>query len=360
MFVNAEAEFDQINEGTGYFIGPTPFVAYTLDDYRVEIASLAPAQVLVRRTAPGLFGSKYCIELMTTIQKGVTDANDNDNLERWIDPEDLRKTCWGTPYAKPLTVSFDVQGAVPGIYTLSMIDWSDHVYCTGTYEIPSANAVVERASVTFPAMTGGEWSQGAKFLTDLGSGSNFSTSVVGSWADGHAWHINGTTRLTTLPPGSYLRFGRFQADVGLVALPFRFENPAQKLLNCQRFLWKSMPQGVAVNNAVRGGVAAGIEGALAYFMGSPAYAGELSTLRLPTEMIMDPQVYTFSPGYAGSQRWYRANGNLESGIPQVLMAKKNALALVNPFNAADPNGSCFFLHVVACTQRGGNGYLGVI
>ena len=79
--INPEADIDQINEGQlRYMIGPEPFVAYTLDDYRVEVYSAAPAQLAVSRRAPGLMGSRYCIELATTIQKGSVDAGDNDNL----------------------------------------------------------------------------------------------------------------------------------------------------------------------------------------------------------------------------------------------------------------------------------------
>lgn len=347
--INPECAIDQFNEGTPYLIGPAPLVAYTLDDFRVEVADAVPAQLSVSRQ-PGLLGSPYCIELKTTIQKTSIAALDNDNVERWIDPVDMRAWQWGTPYAQPLTVAFDVQGAVPGDYSIGMSNWSNGVSCVGRYTV---STTAGRVSVTFPAITSGDWSQGAKLVTDLGFGDAYATSTEGVWQSIAAWRVTGLERLTMQPVGSYLRFGRFQFNVGTVALPFRYIPMSEQLAQCQRFLFKTMPQGTPVKTAM------GLDGSLKEILVSQdagSGAGIMCNLRLPVEMISLPLYYAFSPGL-NDKNWFRANGGVSSGVPSFWLPCKNGVGVQNPSVAGDPNGSCYFLHVVASAQRGGNGWL---
>ncbi len=355
MFINPEIAMDRVNCGMPYIIGPTPLVIYTADDCRVQVNSASPAQLSVSRKSPGLLGSKYCLELVTTVSKGAVASDDNDNLERWIDPVDIRKAKWGTPHAQPLTVSFDAEAAIAGDHSVAFIDWSDSVFCVGKFTL-QAGGVAQRVAITFPAMTGGDWSQGGKFLTDLGSGDSFTTGVEGQWLSGHAWHLAGTQRLTMQPVGSYLRLGNYQADEGMVALPFRYIDMAQQLADCNRFLWSTFPEGTAINNAGRGG-AAGIEGAIKLLVTSqPSAAGLLAPVRFPVEMALVPNLYSFSPRFLNDHNWYRANGDFSSGAPDFWGNCANGVDVHYP-NTNDPNGSLVYLHLVACAQRGGNGVL---
>lgn len=366
QFVNPAMARDSLNEGLPYLFGPAAQINYALDDCRIETLSAGGPQFMVKRAVPGLLGSRYCIEFVVTAPKSSIAAADNDNFERWLDPVDIEELCWGTPYAKPLTISFDAQAAVGGAWSATMLDWQDHVACVGVF--CAIAGLAGRKSVTFPPCYDGDFSQGAKFVINLGSGDNFKTgtSMIGVWQSGSTspggtyFVAAGSNAFTTQPSGSYLRFGRWQFDIGVDARPYRPVPDWLDKLNCQRFVLKTMPDGIAVNNAARaGGAPAGMGGSLMSFQGpyqGPGSAGLIVPLRFPIEMAAVPQLYSFSPGLPHDSNWLRRNGNLSSALPVAWDRSSNDVSFQNTATG-DPNGSSYGLHVVAIAQRGGNGFI---
>lgn len=359
--INPEQAIDQINEtlinpSYPYLIGTTPAVYYTLDGYRVECDSATMPQLSVKQSA-GMFGSKSSILFTVTQAKASTAALDNDNLELWLTPDMIREFMWGTPYAAPMTLSFDANASVAGNYSVAAINGIDTVYCVGIYTIATGGTAVQRCSMTFPAMTTGDFSNGVKLLFDLGTGTTYTASTLNVWTSGAAWKASGSVSLTRQSVGSWLQLGRIQADAGNSALPFRFIPMENQLQTAQRFLYKTFPQGTAVNNSVRGGVAAGLAGSFKLIApASSPGAGLMFDTRYPVEMSLNPVLYSFSPGLPSDNHWYRANGNLQSSVPGYWVGSQNGVGIQNPAST-DPNGSCYFLHLVASAQWGGNGYI---
>lgn len=366
--INPDFDIDQINEtlinpSHPYLIGggSSLMVDYTLDGYRVEIDSAIMPQVSVQQWG-GMFGAKSSILFTVMQKKASTAATDNDNMEVWLDPDQISKYMWGTPYAIPMTFSFDANTANPGTYSVSMINGLDTVFCIGTYTTVTGSTPVQRCSVTFPAITTGDFSLGAKLLFDLGSGPNFTATGNLTWGSGAGWKASGSMSLTEQPVGSFLQLGRFQIDAGTVAQPYRTIPMEQKLRNAQRYLNKTMPQGVAVNNAVRGGAGAGLEGALKILPTpySPQNGGFIE-YRFPVEMTaffspIVPNCYGFSPTVPNSANFADASGG-DSGPIGFWNPALNSVGvenvIVNP-----PTGHLFAAHVVVSTQQGGNGFLG--
>ena len=359
MFRNPSCKIDQFNEGAPYVLNGNPgIVAYTLDDYRIEVLTVAPSQLTVSRGS-GLFNPQFenCLQIMTTQPRSsVSLTGDNCNLEIWVEPTDeiFSALRWGTPGALPLTISFDTQFDLPGKITFSMHNWNNSVSCCQELNYPSA-APISRAQITFPPMPTGDFSLGAKFVINLGfpSGGTYATdaSNIGVVV-GAAWfQINGNDQLIDKPTGTALRFGNFQADVGSVALPYRHKPKWMELNSCREVFQKTHPVGVPVNKP------GGYPGSL-LFIGTPdAAAGVAVPWRFPVPMISRTlNIRTFSTFYKNDPNWFRANGELSSGKANIVSQSSEGLSISNSV-VGDPNGSAYFLHAVAYAQLGGNGWL---
>lgn len=356
FFINPECWIDQIREGGAYLIGPTPGVYYTLDGHRIEVNTLSsPAQLQVLRVL-GMLDQANCIQIKVTQTRTVSNPGDVVNLEFWIEPTDeiLAAAKWGTPYAQPITAQFDGQIDVPAILTFSIHDYGNTVsWCHAVALNPVPTPGIQ---FTMPAITGGDFSQGAKLVINLGfpSGGIYATSVSDVLTSGPAYfQINGTDCLIDKPVGTCLRLQKWQADVGSIAQTYRPVGRVKSWLDCQQKLVKTHPPGIAVDRASP----AGYGGSLKFFGAPSAAAGFLPDWRFPVPML-GPQfpVYTFSAGIAHDPNWFQANGSVSSGAPGFVGLCATGVGISNPATGY-PNGSSFYLHATVSSQRGGNGWL---
>lgn len=347
MILNGEVLFDQVNEGGQYTSNATE--KYGPDQWR--FAGVGTGSWNFRRTSSIFPGFAKALQATIVTPQASISASDNHHIEHAIEGYRIRKLKWGTAAAVPLTLQFWINTTVPGDYSLAVLNGTNTVFYLTTFNVASTGN--HQIAVTIPACTIGTWVDtslfGLKFIWDLGWGSSFESGVTGAWTVGSGFRKPGTVALIQ-NSGAVMYLGGFQDDIGTSALPFRYRQFDQQLLDLQRYFWKSFDQGVACAN-----------GAGSFSAGELVYAAQIASttagyivpVRNPVVMTdFTRTILTYNPVSANA-KWRNEALGADSGTPTIFAAGASGFNILNPQVVGDTVGSSLGIHFSVNARMGG-------
>jgi len=198
--------------------------------------------------ASGPTGEGFPFSLKATVQTTATlsTAGYIIPFEQRIEKSNTDQFCWGTPNAKPITISFWVKSNRTGTCTLDLVlgmaTGGTDATATKQYTIDTAGAW-EYKTLTFPANTttySGQASihNGLTLFWWMIAGSNYTSGTAPSgWQPQvEANRAVGCSNSTTV--GDYWQITGVQLEVGDTATPFEHRSYGQELALCHRYYYK--------------------------------------------------------------------------------------------------------------------------
>ena len=145
---------------------------------------------------------------------------------------------FGTASAVQVTLSFWVFASIAGTYSGSLVNNANNRSYVFTYAVSAANTW-QQVVLTIPGDTAGTWAvagnlTGLGLFFDLGSGSNYRTTINSAWTAGYFLGATGAGSLVT-QVGSVMQFASVQLELGSAATPFDWRSSADTLAACQRY-----------------------------------------------------------------------------------------------------------------------------
>ncbi|MGY0830279.1 beta strand repeat-containing protein [Azospirillum argentinense] len=156
-------------------------------------------------------------------------------LQQSVPAEDASDLRWGTPWAKPATLSFRYQTNAPGVYTVVIRSGDAGRSWVGTFAAIAGEGTV---TLSIPAPTSGNFMSvaGFSFAVCLAAGGDYRTNTSGQWVTGNRIGVSGMGNFTGTA-GNYFRITEAVVAEGTDTLPYAaLAVPyALDLARCQRF-----------------------------------------------------------------------------------------------------------------------------
>ena len=232
--INGDMRIDQRNNGAS--LSPAP-VASTFVTDRWAVGNSTTTVTMQRSTtAPAGFTNS----LQLTNGTGASPASGVANfIIQQIEGFNVADLAFGTASAATVTLSFWVRSSVTGTYSIRLVNGATTRSYVATYTINAANAF-EYKTITIPGDTSGTWlvdnGIGLQVLFDMGSGSNFNTTV-GSWQTGNFTRTSGSVTWCATTGATFFLTG-VQLEAGSVATPFERRDYGRELVMCQRYFYR--------------------------------------------------------------------------------------------------------------------------
>lgn len=250
--INGNMQVDARRSGAA--VTPTAALTYIID--RWQYGATQPSKISLGQAPagpPGFFRS-----LLANVVAAYTPlSTDSFYVQQRIEASRTQEWQWGTPDARPVTLSFWVK-ATPGVYSGSV----RNVPTTRSFAFSfTATSEWSRVVVTIPGDQGGTWDvvslSAVTLAFNLGSGGSFLTTHS-TWQSGTYLGVSGTPSFVALPGASFYISG-VQLEMGEAASDFEHLHNAEQLVLCQRYFE------VLRCDAVAYGAGGGSVGARTYF-----------------------------------------------------------------------------------------------
>jgi hypothetical protein len=241
LVINGDMRIDQRNAGASVSLSSgTPYICDRFLFEQGQAPSNASSAQRVTDSPDGFFHSLKFTRGAASFSSFGWSAF-NQRIEGLL----LSQLAWGTPSAKPITLSFWVKSTTPGTYSLNMThyDGSNERWNVQEYNINSANTW-EYKTLTFIGDSSYGFGSGGtsgwmRLYWHIGgdSGSAAATSF-NTWVAG-AGGIRASTKQVNLYNISEatLQITGVQLEVGKVATPFEHRSYGEELALCQRYCY---------------------------------------------------------------------------------------------------------------------------
>ena len=244
MIINGDFLVDQRNNYVPVSVNNSNSGLYTMDRWMTYCRVTGTAnQLTVQNYAAGSPVSRVCYVNVATAGLS-TDPNDYIGVQYTIELCDLLAAMWGTPAAKPITISFWVNGSVAGTYGLGLRDNATTRYYIASYTINNANTW-EFKTITIPGDVGGaNWGTGSsagnvpgvRLFFDLGCNTGTSDVASSTWVGGGAkFGLTGGVKIGRNNAGANWYIGQVKVELGSTATQFQSDGYAATLAKCQRY-----------------------------------------------------------------------------------------------------------------------------
>ena len=154
-----------------------------------------------------------------------------------IEGYNIARLGWGTPGAKPVTLSFWVRCNVPGTYCVGLENNATDRCCIREYEIKPGHKW-QKIVLTFPGCRDGTWevtnSAGIRLRFVLASGSTYDDGVDGKWVNSDELTTGNQENFMSSTNNRYFITG-VQLEAGRVATDFEHRQYNDELALCQRY-----------------------------------------------------------------------------------------------------------------------------
>ena len=216
---------------------------------------------------------------------------------------------WGAAGAAPVTLSFWVRSSLTGTFGGSLQNSASNRSYPFTYSIAAANTW-ELKSVTIAGDTTGTWigatnGIGLRVNFGLGVGSTYS-GTAGAWAGSNFITVTGATSVVGTSGATFYLTG-VQLERGSAATSFDYLDYGRSLAQCQRYYYKTFPQGTAPAQNT-----GSIAGALLVSTSATSTFG--GSLPLPVTMRSAPStVTTYNPSAANAS-WRDTNNSADRTV----------------------------------------------
>ena len=188
-------------------------------------------------------GQGFYYSLKHTVTNSDTSMGTGDyHCHRYdIEGYDVARLMWGTPYAKPITVSFWVKCSVPGDYGFCVRpgENNDRLY-VDTIRIIQPNTW-KKYSFIVPGCTDGTWDKtngrGIQIQISHAMGTEYHTSTLRTWIS--SLDVSPTTQVNWMASsGNTWYITGLQVEEGTNATEFEHRSYGEELLLCQRYYWE--------------------------------------------------------------------------------------------------------------------------
>ena len=288
-----------------------------VDRFAVNAGNISSGQVSTEQINSGLDGFPKAKRITVTTAETSPATNGYLSIGHNIEGQNLQYIKYGTSDALALTMSFYVRSSVTGNYVGNIIQVdsrpSQNRAFVYNYTINSANTW-EKKTILILADANGiiNNDNGIGFeinLTYLYLGSNFTNGTLNIWNtnSGGNEYGNSATRVNLLATsGATFDITGVQLEAGQVASDFEFLPVDVNLQRCQRYFYKSFPQGTTpAQNVTAGNL--GLVGTQANY---------INGYHFPTMMRASPSITTFNPYDSNSSFRQFASSNDFSPTPQ--------------------------------------------
>jgi hypothetical protein len=237
LLINGDAKI--VQRGSSFNLTNTSSPVYTLDRFFYRNDSPSPGAVTISRVneTSGKSASGYALKTLVTT---VSTTSSLANIGQAIEGFNISGLKWGTPSAKPVTLSFPFKTSTPGTYAVCLQGGTPLVSYNTTFTITAAD-VYQDVVINIPGPTVSTWEKnngvGLVLRFDLGSNNNVSSSD-NVWQTGDFQTSIGVSKILGVLNG-YIEICNIQLEVGNQATEFEYRTYQAELALCQRYYEKS-------------------------------------------------------------------------------------------------------------------------
>jgi hypothetical protein len=233
--INGAMVIDQRNAGAS--VANAVGANYFLD--RWQVATAQASKMTIQQNAgsvtPPVGFSNY---LGLTVTSAYTaGASDYYLFAQKIEGFNASDLGFGTANAKTVTISFQVRSSLTGTFCAALQNAAGNRTYIFNYTISSADTWTT-ITQTIVGDTSGTWGSGnsswGELKFDLGSGSDYQTSTVGSWVATGAFTTASAVKFVANASATFYITG-VQLEVGSTATSFDYRPYGTELALCQRY-----------------------------------------------------------------------------------------------------------------------------
>jgi hypothetical protein len=218
------------------FTGLGTVPTYTLDRWRFADSANPPARYTQTQSTDAPDGFSNSLKMEVTTADTSVDADELQNVDYFIEAQDLQQLAYGSSSAKAITVSFWVKCSTTQTFAFRLQHEDGGGGYTKSYTITSSNTW-EYKTLTFSGNTttslNNDNGRGFRLRWSMCAGSNYTGSDSTAWGNGDLLGQHENTWVATT--GATWQITGVQLEVGTKATPFEHKNVGQELLACQRY-----------------------------------------------------------------------------------------------------------------------------
>ena len=213
---------------TGYHIDQWYFHNGTNGTYIASVSSAAPS--------PSVQTPHYLVLDCTAADTSIG-TNQYASITYGVEGYNAQQTMWGTPYAKPLTLSFYHRHTATGVYSGVVRNASANFNYVFEYEQSSKDAWEKAVIHIKPEGTQAyNATNGKAFSFTFSMADNtYMSETIGQWFSGTYYHASNRQTNFFNSTNNFMRFAAVQLEVGSDATPFEQCSYGEQLSLCQRY-----------------------------------------------------------------------------------------------------------------------------
>lgn len=246
MIINGACSINQRYSGS-YTVPNATGGTYVLDRWAVNEATGGSVSVSMdgdpySGNGDGSDVQEFSKAMQIAVQTDNSSLSANENLHFFQNIEGYNTTRlgWGTPGAKPATLSFWVRSNVPGTYCVGLENNAVNKTCIREYTV-KPGFKWQKVALTFPGPTDGTWevtnSIGIRVRFCLASGSAYDDGIDGQWVSSDELTTGNQVNFVSSTSNRYFITG-VQLEVGKNATDFEHRSYGEELELCQRYFYK--------------------------------------------------------------------------------------------------------------------------
>jgi hypothetical protein len=245
MIINGQMFINQRNGTNSYSVPNATGGSYGGPDrWAINEATDGSVSVLMDGDPRGSNGSGYDVQefakaMLISCQGTDTGLASTQNLHFFqnIEGYNIVPLAWGTPSAKPATLSFWVRCNLPGTYCVGLENSATDKCCIKEYTVNPGHKW-QKVVLTFPGCTSGTWEStygcGIRVRFALSSGEQYDDGIDGEWVDTDELTTGNQVNFMTSTNNRYFITG-VQLEVGENATDFEHRQYGEELELCQRY-----------------------------------------------------------------------------------------------------------------------------
>lgn len=253
------------------------------------------------------FPSQNALRIACTVADAAIVAGDQYRLFTAVEGFDAAFLKAGYASAQPITIQFPFQTTVPGTYGVAIWNAVNNRRYIGTIVVP--DTAYREYVVTLTMDVTGTWLKtngvGFYMVLTLAAGTNFQ-AAAGAWGAGAESTVAAQANFMNINTNvAYL--GRVQIVPGALPQAYQPADAQKMLAKCQRYYFKTFPQGVAVAQN------AGLSGSFQMAAQNAGIAVVGGSCNLPVVMRTTGTLVTYNPSVANAN-WRDITGGADRGI----------------------------------------------
>ena len=253
MIINGQMFINQRNGTSSYTVPNATGGSYGGPDrWAINEATDGAVSVNMDGDPRGGNGDGYDVQefskaMQIACTNGDSSIGSTQNLHFFqnIEGYNIARLGWGTPSAKPVTLSFWVRCNLPGTYCVGLENDATNRCCIREYEVKPGHKW-QKVVLTYPGCRDGTWEVtngcGIRVRFALASGTQYDDGVDGQWVSSDELTTGNQVNFMSSSNNRYFITG-VQLEVGRVATDFEHRSIGEELALCQRYYTQANTSG---------------------------------------------------------------------------------------------------------------------